>query len=47
MSKESMKQDVESRIKDLRKQIDYHNYRYYVLILPRSLTLPMISSCAS
>ncbi len=34
MSKESMKQDVESRIKDLRKQIDYHNYRYYVLDSP-------------
>ncbi len=34
MSKESMKQDIESRIKDLRKQIDYHNYRYYVLDSP-------------
>lgn len=34
MSKERMKQDIENRIRDLRKQIDYHNYRYYVLDSP-------------
>ena len=34
MSKGRIKEDIGNRIKDLRKQIDHHNYRYYVLDSP-------------